>query len=175
MFRLLIVSLVLSSPVYAGEDSIVHKKDSVLYKEDCAIHKIYCAIKTIKPSVKSSFAFQLSNYIAKYASLHGTNPLRTVAIIAQESMFRNINTAIDIGLYQINIATATEYKIDITRLQEDLEYATEQHILLLKRKKGYCSALGLEDWTCYHSKTPVHREAYKLAVDRHYKKIVNFQ
>jgi hypothetical protein len=140
---------------------------------DCQSHKVYCAIKTIQPKIDSKFAMELSNYIFRYSLRHGTNPYRTVAIIAQESMFRNINTEIDIGIYQINISTAAAYGIDIYRLQDDLEYATEQHILLLKKKKGYCSELEEEAWTCYHSKTPQHREAYKIAVDRYYEKIVN--
>lgn len=158
MFRLIIL-LGFSFTSYAGVD--------------CQKHRVYCAIKTLQPKLDTTFAMELSNYIFKYSLRHGTNPYRTVAIIAQESMFRNINTEIDIGIYQININTATAYNIDIYRLQEDLAYATEQHILLLKRKKEYCSELAEEAWTCYHSKTHKHRTAYKIAVDRHYQKIVN--
>jgi hypothetical protein len=159
--------------IFLGSVLIAGCYSTTLVALECKEHKIYCAIKTLQPTIDHGFALELSNYIFRYSLRHGTNPYRTVAIIAQESMFRNINTNIDIGIYQINVNTATAYNIDTLRLQEDLEYATEQHILLLKKKKEYCLDLEEEAWTCYHSKTPKHRKAYKIAVDRYYQKIVN--
>jgi hypothetical protein len=142
---------------------------------DCSTHKIFCAIKTINPRVESGFAMELSNYIYKYSKKYGTNPYRTVAIIAQESMFQQVNTEIDFGIYQLNEHTMRAYNIDKEKVLTDLEYATHKHIWLLKKKKEYCINLEEESWSCYHSATEKHRKKYVKLVNRYYNKIREVQ
>ena len=157
---------------------------------------IYCSILTINKDVDKDFAMKLSNYIYKYSSKYNQDPYRTVSIIAQESMFKNIHRKhtvleiyeecveevcveyvrkvrgyTDIGLYQFHAATIEAYGLDVLRLRDDIEYATEQHFLLMKDKLRECSYLKEEAWTCYHSATEKHRIKYKKLVNRFYNKI----
>lgn len=132
---------------------------------------IYDSILTINPKVDKELALNLSNYLAKYSKKYNTNPYRSVAIVAQESMFRNISTDIDIGLFQFNLFTIKAYKMDKLRLQFDLEYATEQHVILLAKKKEYCKDKE-EAWACYHSSIPRHHATYVKLVNRYYNQIV---
>jgi len=132
---------------------------------------IYDSILTINPKVDRELASKLSDYIAKYSKKYNTNPYRSVAIVAQESMFRNINTDIDIGIFQFNLFTIKAYKLDKLRLQFDLDYATEQHIILLAKKKEYCKDIE-DSWACYHSSIPRHHATYVKLVNRYYNQIV---
>lgn len=160
---------------------------------------IYCAIMSIHPKVEHSWAMILSNYIHKYSRKYTTDPLRTVAIIAQESMFRNVHRKhtvlelveecdeagecieylrkvrgyTDIGLYQFHAATIEAYGMDALRLRDDIEYATERHCFLLSVKLRECADLGDSAWTCYHSRTPLYREKYERMVNRYYERITN--
>jgi len=162
-----------------------------------ADHPIYCAITGIQPAVDKEFAMQLSDLIYKYSKRYNTDPIITVGIIAQESMFRNIHRKqdivlygeecdddgkcveytklatgyTDIGLYQFHARTIQAYSMDALRLRDDLEYATQQHCYLLSVKLKECSALGKEAWSCYHSATPKYREKYVRMVNRHLNKI----
>jgi hypothetical protein len=159
---------------------------------------IYCAIKTISPETDSAFALKLSNLIYKYSKKYGTNPYISVAIIAQESMFQNINRKqdiliiseeceeeacvesvktvkgyTDIGIYQFHLGTIKAYGMDALRLKNDLEYATDRHMFLLKEKLRECADLGDAAYTCYHSRSPRQREAYLKLVTRYLERIKN--
>jgi hypothetical protein len=132
---------------------------------------IYSAILTINPKVDKELAMELSNYLSRYSKKYGTNPYRSVAIIAQESMFRNVSTDIDIGIFQFNLYTIKAYKIDKLRLEFDLEYATHEHIKLLAKKKEYCKD-KTDSWACYHSSIERHRQTYIGLVNRYYNRII---
>lgn len=147
-------------------------------------HPLYCTIVELKPSINKSFAFRMSNLIYRYSRIYKTDPYRTIAIIMQESGFRNIHVPgsvyvpkdditieglKDLGLYQMNVSTIQHYGFDPAKIIEDLEYATECHFKILKRKIKLCKNLGKDSWTCYHSKTPFYRENYKKLVNRYYR------
>jgi hypothetical protein len=134
-------------------------------------HPIYDSILAINPKVDTELAMELSNYLSRYSKKYGTNPYRSVAIIAQESMFRNISTDKDIGIFQFNLGTIKIYKMDKLRLQFDLEYATHEHVKLLAKKKEYCKDKE-ESWACYHSSAPRHYSNYVKLVNRYYNQIV---
>lgn len=160
-------------------------------------HPVYCHIIDLKPSIDTTFAMQLSNYISKYSKIYKTDPHRTVAIAMQENSFRNTSpnkefltkTTIcqhnnpqqcvdqysiaegiqDIGLYQLNIGTIKGFNFDPIRVMNDLEYATECHFKILKNKMNKCSHLKEDSWTCYHSTTEKFRLKYKEMVNPYYK------
>lgn len=156
MLRALLV-LVISGPAYS--------------QVNCDTHRIYCAIVKINPHVDRGVAMELSNHLYRYSSRYGTNPLRSVAIAAQESMFRHVSTDQDIGMFQINIGTIEAYNIDRDRLETDFEYAVRTHVWLLAKKKEYCADLEEEAWTCYHSRTEKHRLVYRDLVNRYFELI----
>lgn len=161
------------------------------------VHKLYCAIIKINPSIDKDYALTLSNYIYKASAKYNTDPLRTVAIAAQESMFRNIHRQhtvlelvedcsegdcieymrsvrgyTDIGVYQFHAATIKNYGMDAIRLRDDIEYATDRHAYLLSVKLKECADLGKDAWVCYHSRTLEHREKYKRMVNKYYNMII---
>jgi len=153
---------------------------------NCDSHPIYCHIIELRPNINKTFAMKLSNKLYKYSQKYETDPHISVAIAMQESSLRNINrratvlvkdknnyTLIkgysDIGIFQFHVLTAKNYKMDIVRLVNDLDYAVDRHVWLLKRKMQYCKHLGDESWTCYHSATPIHRKVYKKHVERYFR------
>jgi soluble lytic murein transglycosylase-like protein len=111
-----------------------------------------------------------SSTIDYLARIKGLDPEIALAIVAQESSFRQITTVrngkpTDIGLMQIHEFTARVYKMDMGRLIFDERYNLEQGIKVLADKSKHCK--GLASWACYHSTTPAKRWQYVLAVSRH--------
>lgn len=161
--------------------------------EKCQKHPIYCSIKAINNKVDDAWAMEISNHLHKYSKRYNTDPMISVAIIAQESMFRNVhrkqdivlfyeecdedNVCVeytklatgytDVGLYQFHARTIQAYGMDALRLRDDIEYATERHAFLLSEKLRECSRLGKEAWSCYHSATPHFRKKYVRMVGRY--------
>lgn len=161
-------------------------------KTNCNIHKIYCKIVELQPRIDKDFAMKVSNMIHKNASRYGLDPMLSVAILNQESSFRNINTfriektvtqscdestcvkkvieeheVVDMGIAQINITTALDFDLDIERLFKlDTAYAIDAHFIILNAKIEMCDHLGDEAWSCYHSATPKHRLKYVKMVSR---------
>jgi hypothetical protein len=161
-------------------------------KTDCNVHKIYCKIVKLQPWIDKDFAMEVSDMIHKGAKKYGLDPMVSVAILNQESSFRNINTfhiektitqscneskcvkkvieeheVVDMGIAQINITTALHFDLDIERLFKlDTAYAIESHFIILSSKVRTCDHLGEEAWSCYHSVTPKHRLKYVKDVSR---------
>lgn len=159
---------------------------------DCKVHKIYCKIVELQPNADKDWAMEFSNLIFKYSKQYKLDPIRSVAIAAQESSLREknrkqsiivvtevcgvtgectkiskvVNGYTDLSIWQFHIGTVHDYDMDPIRLMEDLEYATEFHFKLLKIKMALCKNLKEDAWTCYHSKTPRLRKQYKRLVDR---------
>lgn len=134
----------------------------------CEKNPIYCSILRIKPNANKPEMMRLSNYIAKYSKKYQTDPYRSVAIAAQESMFRNVKSKTnDIGIFQLNRETLLMYGKDPTKVAVDLEYATYTHIWILSRKKEYCKDTKYP-WACYHSSTPRYYNKYVKMVNRYY-------
>lgn len=136
---------------------------------DCSKHTIYCSILEINPRAKD--AMRLSNYLYTYSKKYQTDPLLSVAIIAQESMFRNIVSGDDWGLYQFHIQTLEYLNLDKFKLLTNLKYATKSHIKLLRRKIRKCTGKFKNPWVCYHSATPVHAKKYEQKVLKYYNRI----
>jgi len=154
---------------------------------DCSKHKIYCHIKRLKPRIDSKFAMSLSNLLYKYSKKYKINPHVSVAIIMQESSFRNKDRIVrayvdrdgvevpeyvvtDVSMYQFHVDTIENFKLDTERLRTDLEYATEQHFKLLAKKIKVCSNRGIgknKAWACYHSYTRKHMNKYYKLVGRY--------
>ena len=162
------------------------------YAINCNIHKIYCAIKKLKPSIKHEVAKPLSDYLYIYSKKYNLDPMISVSIAMQESSFRNIvvthrgvsikdidgpvqTIVTDIGIFQINAATAKHFKLHISSIKHDLEYAVAAHFKILSHKQKVCKAkFNLPDneaWGCYHSYTKKQRLKYIRLVNRYLVKI----
>lgn len=163
------------------------------YAENCKIHKIYCKIIKLQPRIDKVKAMKISNIVYTNAKAIGIDPMVSIAILNQENRFRDENTyhierkviekcdkkmctktvteiykVADMGIAQINIKTAIDYGFDIKRLYDhDLEYALKAHLTILKSKIKMCKKLGADAWSCYHSKTPIHRLKYIKMVSRY--------
>lgn len=162
-------------------------------KVDCKRHKLYCKIIKLQPTINKAFALKLSNKIYRKAKKYKMNPFLSLAIINQESSLRNLNSfkrsvigetthcstyqcfkttvirqeILDLGITQINVASAKYYGFDIDKLAAlNIDYALEAHFVILKEKIRECSRFGDTAWACYHSATPKHREKYIKAVRR---------
>jgi len=156
-------------------------------KEDVHIrHPLYTRIIELSPTLDSEEAMNLSNSISHWSKVYKVDPLRVVAIVKQESNFRNVNRTTtvliegkvvvgisDVGVGQVNVASALHYGIDVARLQVDQDYAVEQTCRLLQTKMLDCSYLGEESWSCYHSKSAKERKIYVDQVNRWYKSPLN--
>lgn len=157
--------------------------DIIIEKVRCRNHPIFCRIVNLKPTIDKEFAMTLSNLIHKYSNKYGTDPLITVAIAMQESSLRNVNRygtvyksgkyikgITDVGIYQFHVNTIRNEGLNADKLAEDLDYATEQHVKLLKKKMKLCRWLDIpleESWSCYHSATEKHRLKYVNLVKRY--------
>ena len=86
-------------------------------------------------------------------------------ILPQYTILKGIQ---DIGIFQLNVATLKDYKLNPIQAMEDIEYATYCHFLILKSKMKLCKKYGKDSWTCYHSRTPKLRKRYKKMVDKYY-------
>jgi len=168
----------------------------------CEKHPIFCDILTVKPSINRSYAMELSNYINKWSSYYGTNPKHSVAIAMQESSLINqdrkgtvitkegkkVRGVTDVGVFQIHIETIANmnerlnWEIDFQRLRSDIEYQTQIHTRVLRRKIKICSSAKYKkklkvksgrEWACYHSFTPKKRAIYFKDVSEHLNKISN--
>lgn len=159
---------------------------TVLADINCNRHKIYCKIVEVNPEIDKSFAMKLSNLLFKYSRKYNTDPFVSVAIGAQETGLRNINRTeraliktdtgyhfidviTDVGLFQFHVNTIEYYEMDIDRLKNDLEYAVENHVKLLRQKIDMCIRRGIPAsgaWACYHSYSDGHRQKYRRMVER---------
>lgn len=167
---------------------------------DCNRHKIFCDILTVKPSINRSYAMELSNYIYKWSKYYGTDSKLSVAIAMQESSLINrdrkgivltedgkrVRGVTDVGVFQLHIDTidnlnkTLKWDIDFRRLRSDVEYQTQIHTRLLRRKIAICESdrykvkLKVKDgneWSCYHSFTYRRRQTYIRDVGVHLDKI----
>lgn len=160
-------------------------------KTNCKTHKVYCKIIKLQPRIDKEYAMKVSNFIYVYAKANNVSPFISVAIINQESSFRELHTyhttnetksscdttschvittkqktVADMTLVQINIRTAIANNFDIERLfSHDLEYAIKCHFKILVKKMKMCAHLD-HAWACYHSKTPKFKDKYIKMVSR---------
>ena len=156
---------------------------------NCAKNPIFCHIKRLKPNIRHEKAIRLSNIFHKSARKYKVNnPIRSVAIAMQETslnlkLSRKQNVIVfnddmtawevikgysDICMFQFHVNTIVNEKLDPIRLKTDINYCTDQHFKLMKKKIKACKHLGDEAWTCYHSRTSRLRKRYKEDVERYY-------
>lgn len=140
-----------------------------------------------------SEAKNLAEKINKRAKQNNIDPNLALAILQQESALSNVITyktvitkerfcenrrcfeiikevkeAFDIGIAQININTAVNYKLDLNRLfNRDVDYTLDSFFLILKDKMKMCYYLGKESFSCYHSINSPYRELYVEMVKRY--------
>lgn len=159
----------------------------------CRKHPIYCRITKLRPKINKKFAMRLSNLIYKASKKYHIAPEISVAILFQESRFKQEHTfkikttssdvctktacvhtiiekqkVFDLGIAQINVNTAVYYGFDLKRLyKHDMEYAIDCHFHILADKIKQCSDLGDYAWSCYHSATPQLRDKYIKLVDQY--------
>ena len=168
-------------------------------KTDCSIHKVYCKIVSLRPDIDKKWAMKFSNIVSKKAKVYKLDPIRSIAIAMQESSIRVINRKqnvlvhneecddlgecsttyevvkgySDLSVWMFHIDTLMAYEVDPIKVQNDLDYATDFHFRLLKAKMKRCKHLGDESWSCYHSITERHRQAYMKRVEPYFNKKVS--
>jgi hypothetical protein len=125
------------------------------------------------PRIDKKLASQLSRFIHKYATIFKADANRAISIATQESGLRivtgkNHNNTRDVGIFQINTRTIKEYNFDAKKLMNDPEYSVKAYFTVMQEKQRICSKLKQESWTCYHSRSPALRKAYKKLVNRYY-------
>lgn len=88
-----------------------------------------------------------------------------------EEVAEKVTIYTDVGWFQFHWDTIERMRLDPVRLKNDLIYATEWHIRLLRIKMDRCRHLGKEAWSCYHSATEKYRKAYIKKVEPYYRRI----
>lgn len=138
-------------------------------------------IAQVAPHLSALKVKRYAKIIDRETKKHGLDPRIVVAIIRQESGFRQVSTKrltidrlhgfveewFDIGITQINLGTALSYKLDIERLLVDDEYQIVAGVKILADKVKMCAHLQDAAFTCYHSTTEQHRITYEQHVRRY--------
>jgi len=160
---------------------------------ECTAHPIYCKIVELKPQANKLWAMEFSEILTQQSKKHKTDPWRSLAIAMQESSLENIHRTervivfkeicrsgmcyddydvvdgySDLGLFQLSVDTVLNNNIDPIKLKDNISYAVDWHIKILKQKEKECASLGDEAWSCYHTKTPSLRKRYVKMVNRYY-------
>lgn len=159
---------------------------ALLSIETSAKDKVYQTLVKNRPDMDRLTLQRIANLFHKYAHKYGQDPVISVAIGMQETGLRQINRkknvivfdpsgltwriergVTDVCMFQFHVDTIVDQGIDPLMLKNNIAYCVEQHFRLMKIKRNICSDLGEDSWTCYHSRTPKHREVYKKLVARH--------
>jgi len=78
----------------------------------------------------------------------------------------------DAGVWMFSINTIVEYDMDIDRVINDLDYSTEWHFKILKKKIKLCKKrYGDQAWGCYNSATKKYHARYVKLVKKWLNKI----
>ena len=88
--------------------------------------------------------------------------------------YKVVNVLADLSIWQFQPYTTIKHGMDLTLLQTDTDYATQQHFRLLriKYRDVTCKKKWPNSrWACYHSTTSVHHKKYIKDVNRWYRKI----
>lgn len=170
----------------------------ILISQNCKKNPVFCKILKLKPTIDRVFALKLSSYIANFSKKFGLDPEISVAIAMQESSLDNRNRmgyvsskdgyreygVTDVGVFQIHVKTLANLvtegnKIDLSRLETDVEYQAYWHAKILKSKIQTCKSKREKlnvtpgsEWSCYHSFTLQERRVYLKDVKRHLSKLV---
>ena len=125
---------------------------------------ILAAIITLQPNVQMQYAQELADAIA-IESLTADESVIAVAVAMQESsLLRLTHGPESYGTYQLHEVTIKNYGIVIRDLST-IRGEVQAYFLIMRDKQRICDHL-IESWTCFHSFTPIHRDAYSIAVNR---------
>lgn len=173
----MIASILIFGLIYVGEPAI----DRPL-QEDSLVD-IITAVHHLQPDGDVEWSLRLASAIYEVSKNdEEIDPYLLLAIGMQESRLRNVirynndGTAADWGPWQLHKDTANSYGLSVEKTLEDLGYAAEAAVIILKKKLRYCKDLEVEAWTCYHSRTESFRRKYLKMVSKFYlgnRKIVN--
>jgi len=147
-------------------------------------HPIYKQIIKNKPKISKKYAMELSNIIHRLSKKYNIDSRIYTAILAQESGYnlaaKNcvsgyaagtgeiVKICADIGISQLNYRNIEKLKLDVDRLQVDLEYSVEAGANILSNfKKRYSKKEPVSYWSRYNSSTPSKRRIYELLVERY--------
>lgn len=116
------------------------------------------------------------------------NPLVSVAILMQESGFRDVHVTVqgfdtrtgeltnvykDLGIAQINAGTIEGFHCNRSLIiAHDLHESIRCHSIVLAAKMEMCKDLGSVSWRCYNSSISKYGIQYQKAVERHLRRIV---
>lgn len=152
-----------------------------------------CKILRLNPRLTNAEANTLAHKIKTRAKKYEIDANLALAILQQESSLQNVITyktvltrerfcearkcyeilketkeAFDMGIAQININTAVNYKLDLDKLfNKDVDYTLDSFFIILQDKMKMCYHLGKESFSCYHSINSPYRELYVELVSRY--------
>jgi len=155
---------------------------------ECNKHPIYCQIVSNRPSIERSYAFKLSNIIAKKTRKYKINSNVFTAILAQESMYRvgaknctrglresdvhpkgyvgPIKVCTDFGIGQIYYKTANSHDFNLDKLTTDMDYSVEAAAIVLTSFKKRYGKKESDWWTRYNASNRNARTKYKALVKK---------
>lgn len=124
------------------------------------------AIYALQPACDPDVAAQLARSLFYWSKVYHVDPFVSVAIGFQESslMPGRVGPTGDVGIFQIHGQTIKNYRLDKTRLVNDIDYMVQAHMLIMADKLTMCK--GRNGYSCYHSFTLVHRLQYEHDVSR---------
>lgn len=138
-------------------------------------------IKTLAPR------YERSDELAHLLTELSPAPLVSVAIIMQESTFRDVHVMEagfdkqtheyhevykDLGIAQLNAGTIMGFKCNREKIiAHDLKESIRCHSIVLAAKMEMCKALGKNSYSCYNSTIERYRKQYETAVGRWLRRI----
>ncbi len=136
------------------------------------VQEVEQLILRLSSKVSKGRAHSLADSLVRWSPL----PLLSAAIFMQESGFQDTHVMVvgldreghhlttvykDMGIAQINAATALEFKCNVDKLiQHNLEEAVRCHSKVLAAKLVLCNHLGEEAASCYNSMNEKPRKEY---------------
>jgi soluble lytic murein transglycosylase-like protein len=163
--KTILIGMILMAPFRIGADN---KRPT-----PCQLNPIYCQIMKNNPKIDKKYAMKLSNVIHHVAILHGVNPKKYAAILAQESMYKlgakNCTDGVcrDFGIAQINSNTAKAFKFDTKKLTTDLVYSIEAGAIVLADMKRMYGHKESNYWSRYNTSHKDKRKKYEQLVARY--------
>lgn len=183
MFRKSDLKLILITSIFLAIAFICFEAKA---ESSCDQNPVYCTLAKNRPDMDRLTLQRIATLFNQFAHKYGQDPVISVAIGMQETGLKQINRkkniivfnpngitwkvergVTDVCMFQFHVDTIVDQGIDPIMLKNDVAYCVEQHFRLMKIKRGMCSNLGDDSWTCYHSKTPKYREVYKKLVARY--------
>ncbi len=191
---LLYLGVLLSTSLAVAKPTFIPNPYRPKQQANCKLHKLYCKIMELQPNSDPKWAMRFSNALVRYAKKYDMDPWLSLAIAMQESSLlfpkpvtksivftrtcnkkgvcnrshKIVEGHTDLGIFQFHVNTIISNDIDPVRLIEDLDYATDWHYQVLKKKIVQCKHLGEKAWACYHRRTPMLHANYFKKVSRYY-------